>query len=92
MLSQIIEEFKKADGVIELNELGRRLGVERSALEGMLELLVRQGKLREVGTETCAHCPGHLSCAHGQAGNQFGKAYELTERINPYHDGGEPCH
>ena len=81
MLAQIINELKQADGLLDLNELSRRLGVERSALEGMLELLVRQGKLREVGagTETCAHCPGQLSCAQIQTGNLIGKAYELVD-------------
>ncbi len=79
MLSQIIDEFKRADGLLDLNELSRRLGVERSALEGMLQLLVRQGKLCEIGsgTEACAHCTGRLSCAPVQLGNVMGRAYEL---------------
>jgi len=81
MLVRIIGEFKQTDGLLDLNELSRRLGVERSALEGMLQLLVRQGKLREVGagTETCAHCAGRLSCASIQMGNVMGKAYELVD-------------
>ena len=56
MLLQIIDEFRKFSGPLDLNELSRRLGVEKSALDGMLQLLVRQGKLREVGsgTEACA--------------------------------------
>ena len=41
MLARIISEFKQARGPQDLNELSQRLGVERSALEGMLELLVR---------------------------------------------------
>jgi hypothetical protein len=79
MLAQIIDEFKRADGPLDLNELSRRLGVERSALEGMLQLLVRQGKLCEIGsgTEVCAHCIGRLSCASVQLGNVMGRAYEL---------------
>jgi len=79
MLSQIIDEFKRADGLLDLNELSRRLGVERSALEGMLQLLVRQGKLCEIGsgTEACAHCIGRLSCVSVQLGNVMGRAYEL---------------
>ena len=79
MLAQIIDEFKRADGLLDLNELSRRLGVERSALEGMLQLLVRQGKLREIGSdmEACAHCTGRLGCASVQLGNVMGRAYEL---------------
>jgi hypothetical protein len=81
MLSRILKEFEGAKGPLDLNELSRRLGVERSALDGMLEYLVRKGKLREVGldTETCAHCAGHLSCAQLQMGNLMGRAYELVE-------------
>ena len=81
MLSRILKEFKEANEPLDLNELSRRLGIERSTLEGMLELLVRQGKLREVGadTETCAHCHGRLSCAQIQMGNLMGKAYELVD-------------
>jgi len=80
MLSRIIGEFRRSSGLLDLNELSQRLGVEKSALDGMLQLLVRQGKLREIGlgTEACAHCTGHLSCASVQAGN-VGKAYELVE-------------
>jgi len=81
MLSRILKEFEGAEGPLDLNELSRRLGVERSALNGMLEYLVRKGKLREVGlgTETCVHCAGHLSCAQLQMGNLMGRAYELVE-------------
>ena len=82
MLARIIDEFKQAKGLMDLNELSRRLGIERSALEGMLQLLVCQGKLREVGTgtETCDHCPSRLGCAQIQIGNMIGKAYELVDQ------------
>lgn len=81
MLSRILKGFEQARGPLDLNELSRRMGVERSALNGMLEFLVRKGKLREVGlgTETCAHCAGRLSCAQLQMGNLIGKWYELVE-------------
>ena len=79
MLSKILKAFRESDGPLDLNELSHRLGTERSALEGMLETLVRQGKLREVqvGAEECSHCAGRLSCAHLRAGNLMGKVYEL---------------
>ena len=82
MLTRIIDEFRKADGVVDLNELSRRLGVDRSALKGMLALLVHQGKLREVGasSEDCTRCAEHLGCAHQHSGNRLGMAYELVER------------
>ena len=80
MLRQILKEFKYADGPLDLKELSRRLGVERSALEGMLQLLVRQGKLHEVDAvaETCAHCAGRLSCAQRQSSAMMAKAYKLV--------------
>jgi hypothetical protein len=82
MLSEILKTFQRDQEPIDLNELSRRLGVERSALEGMLELLVRQGKLKEIvlGSEDCAHCSGRLSCARLQAGDLMGKVYELVEK------------
>jgi DNA-binding IclR family transcriptional regulator len=81
MLAQILKLFREIDGPLDLPELARRLGTERSALEGMLETLVRQGKLREVdpGSEACSMCAGRLSCAHLQAGALMGKVYELPE-------------
>jgi len=80
MLARIIDGFKRSDRPLDLNELSRRLGIERSALDGMLQLLVYQGRLREVdsGTEACAHCAGRLSCASIQMSN-VGKAYELVK-------------
>lgn len=66
MLSQILHELKNAKGPVDLNELSRRLGVQRSALDGMIQFLVRKGRLREVGIgETppaCASCPIHSTC------------------------------
>ena len=71
MLSEIMKAFRETKEPLDLNELSDRLGVERSALEGMLELLVRQGKLKEVsiGSEECAHCRDRFSCAHLKAGD-----------------------
>ena len=81
MLSEILKAFKQAEGPIDLNELSQQLGTERSALEGMLALLVRQGKLKEVipGSEECAHCGGRSSCLHLRSGGAMGKVYELAD-------------
>jgi len=81
MLSRILKAFERAEGPLDLNELSRRLGVERSALDGMLEYLVHKGKLREVVFDAgnCAYCAGRLSCAQLQMGNLVGRAYELVE-------------
>jgi hypothetical protein len=81
MLAEILKEFKQAKEPMDLNELSRRLGTERSALEGMLELLVRQGKLREIkpGAVECAHCHSRGNCGHLQLGNLMGTVYELPD-------------
>ena len=82
MLSKIIKAFEQADGSMDLNELSQSLDVERSALQGMLELLVRQGKLREItpGSEICDNCSSRFGCTHLHAGSQGGKVYELPQR------------
>lgn len=80
MLTEILKAFRSGEP-LDLNELGRRLGTERSALEGMLETLVRQGKLKEVniGGETCGNCHGKTSCTALRSG-MIGKVYELADQ------------
>jgi hypothetical protein len=46
MLIRLLQEIESSQGVVRLNELSRRLWVERSALEGMLAYLVRKGRLQ----------------------------------------------
>jgi len=89
ILFRILKEFREANVPLNLTELSQRLDIERSALDGMLQLLVREGKLHEVdvGTEICADCHSRLSCAQLQIINSIGKAYELVDciyRIYPY--------
>lgn len=66
MISQVIREIKKSGGTISLDELNRRLGIERSALEGMLEYCVRRGILRSDNAEN-----GEFGCGetHGGCGS-----------------------
>jgi hypothetical protein len=79
MLSQIINAFKQTSAPMDINELGRCLGIERSALEGMLGLLVRQGRLREIrpGSEECVHCRSRADCGYLKSGKLMGTVYEL---------------
>jgi hypothetical protein len=81
MLSRILNEFEAARGALTLVELSRRLGIERSALEGMLRLLVRKGRLREIrpGDIQCAHCTGKSSCAVLSSGQPGVAYYELVK-------------
>jgi len=47
MLRQVLRELESATGPVELNALSRKLGVERSALQGMIEFWVRKGRLKD---------------------------------------------
>ena len=71
MLKRILHEFESAPNGISINELGRRMGVERGALEGMIDYLVRKGRLQDDRAATavamcqsggCASCPGSREC------------------------------
>jgi Mn-dependent DtxR family transcriptional regulator len=56
MLSRILEEIRGAEQPISKAELSRKLDVDASALEGMLEQLANQGKLRRVKEMTIEEC------------------------------------
>ena len=47
MLARLLSQIRESDGPVSFDDLSRRLRVERSALEPMLELLVRKGLLTE---------------------------------------------
>ena len=81
MLAEIMKRFRDENHPLGLDELSRELGVERTALEGMLLTLVRQGKLREVtiGSETCGTCSNKDSCLHLGSG-RLGTVYETVEK------------
>ncbi|MBC8507302.1 MAG: hypothetical protein ISR58_04395 [Anaerolineales bacterium] len=52
MLYQVLHEIEKADGSITLNDLSIKLGVDRNALEGMLQFWVQKGRIQDDST-TC---------------------------------------
>lgn len=62
MLTQILAELAAHPSGLELRVLSRRLGVQPSALEGMLALLVRKGRLRLVAPTACAACAAAGEC------------------------------
>ena len=47
MLGQILQELRSAKSALNLNELSHKLGIERSALEGMIVYLAQKGKLQD---------------------------------------------
>lgn len=74
MLWRVLHEFGAASAPLDLNELSRRLGIDRSALDGMIEFWVRKGRLVDdaaggaAATAACAghgcggHCPSAAHC------------------------------
>lgn len=70
VLARLLEELEAAQQPLTLQELSARLGVEPSALEGMLQTLMRMGKLRDDRAATmgacalrCANCDRMSECA-----------------------------
>ena len=75
MLNQVLQEIETAQSALNLGDLSRKLGIERSALDGMIQFWVRKGHLvDDAGAETqagavcsigsCgASCRGTSNCA-----------------------------
>ena len=79
-LSRVLREFRNSKGAINLNKLCQVLNVERSALDGMINMLVRQGKLKQVSTKklTCSNCARCSGCSKSKDGIMQGKTWELV--------------
>ena len=72
MLWQVLHAVEAAQAPLDLNELSRRLDVERSVLDGMIQFWVRKGRLVDDAatagqvTDACAaHGCGGCSGAQG---------------------------
>ncbi len=71
MFSQILNEIKAAQGVVDINQLSRKTGIERPALEGMLQTLEGMGRLKSAGPvrqpvscmAACKGCSGVRGCS-----------------------------
>lgn len=84
MLSQIVKEFKESGGTMDLSELSRRLGVEPSALDGMLEVLVRQGRLQKTCAAGGGSCGGSCQgCGYFRPDSNMGSLYALVTPTPP---------
>jgi hypothetical protein len=74
MLQQVLQALETAEGPLSLDELSRRLGIERGALEGMIAFWVHKGRLAEnamdgCGAGSCSHCASRgAGCVFDQAG------------------------
>jgi hypothetical protein len=69
MLNQVLYEIQQASGPMTINELSRKLGIESSALQGMIDFWVRKGRLRDDD----ALAADDAACGGGSCGdNCFG--------------------
>jgi hypothetical protein len=60
VLYRVLEELESTDGPLDLNELSRRLDIDRSALDGMIQFWVRKGRLIDDAAASNLVCaPGH---------------------------------
>jgi len=92
ILQQVLQEIETVDGPISVRELSHRLDVEASALEGMLEFLVRKGRLVDdcqAISELSGDCGPGLACAGACPGagscpfvTRRPKTYSLKKRVN----------
>jgi len=64
MLARILAEVGAAGRPLCAAELSRDLGIDESALTGMLDTLVQRRRLRVVGPEAdaCGSCPARSGC------------------------------
>ncbi|MFN2114317.1 MAG: FeoC-like transcriptional regulator [Anaerolineae bacterium] len=68
MLRKVLEAVQRSDGGTDLRSLSRELGIEPSALEGMIEFWVLKGQL--VDERSAARCSDQpkSTCASCRAG------------------------
>jgi hypothetical protein len=72
VLRQVLQELEMAQGPISLEELSRRLDIDRDALRGMIEFWVRRGRLQnydDAMAAALAACPTG-SCSGCRLGPQ----------------------
>ncbi|MCU0490151.1 MAG: FeoC-like transcriptional regulator [Chloroflexaceae bacterium] len=82
MLHQVLQALEGTQGLISLDELSRQLGVERSALDGMIAYWVRKGRLRELNGTACTSGCG--SCGHrAEGGCAFASTAPRTITLVP---------
>lgn len=80
-LSRVLREIESSEESLTLSGLSRELGMEPSALDGMLQLLVRKGRLREVHAgEECAACALRPACGDGRSDDAMGISYEVVSQ------------
>jgi len=64
ILRQLLAEIESAEGPLSFRELEQRLTVDREALRGMVEFLVRKGRLRASGPGGASITSACYGCSH----------------------------
>ena len=64
MLKEVLHAFEQQQSFA-LPQLAAQLGVDVSALEGMIQYWVRKGRLREVSHAACGGCGLRANCNVG---------------------------
>lgn len=95
MLNEILYEIENSKGAFNLNDLSRKLEIDRSALDGMIQMLVHKGRLVDAdavemgaggscSTGSCGtSCSGPDECSFIA---KMPKSYTVS--IPRYRDGG----
>jgi hypothetical protein len=77
MLQNILDEIEKSQGVISLAALSQNLHIQKSALQGILQLWVRKGKIRIIRDPLEGET---LLCADGTCNQRRCDSCELATR------------
>lgn len=82
MLKQILAEFEQSPTTLCLDELSQKLAITPSALEGMLDMLARKGRLLEIGAahNACTACAARAGCVSLRSNT---KSYVLAPSDSP---------
>ena len=65
MLDQVLQEIETAQSAQNLGDLSRKLGIERSALDGMIQFWVRKGRLVD---DNAVETQAGVVCSRGSCG------------------------
>jgi hypothetical protein len=79
MLRKVLDAVAAAQAPLDLNELSRRLDVDRSVLDGMIQFWVRKGRL--VDDAAVAGHPTVACAAHGCGGCTGPQACPFTMKM-----------
>ena len=85
MLKLVLQSIESSKGPVHVAELSQRLGIERSALVGMIDYWVRKGRLYDSDGAACAPSTGHCSTSCTGAANcpfvaKMPKMYEIKKK------------